>query len=99
MPYRDEDFEWDEHKAEVNLRKHGISFRAAQQAFEDPFQLSYLDDRFDYGEAREITIGQVQDRLVAVVHTERDGKIRIISARDAEPIEARAYYQVYPKSG
>jgi uncharacterized DUF497 family protein len=94
MPYRDEDFEWDERKAEANLRKHGISFRAAQAVFEDPLHLTYPDDRFDYGEAREITIGKIEDRLVAVVHTDRDGKVRIISARDAEAAEARAYYQI-----
>jgi uncharacterized protein len=29
-------FEWDEEKGKENQAKHGISFRAAQQAFLDP---------------------------------------------------------------
>jgi uncharacterized DUF497 family protein len=98
MPYKDEDFEWDERKAKANLQKHGISFATARSVFVDEFRISYLDDRLDYGEEREITIGKAQDHLVAVVHTDRNGKIRIISARNAEPAEARSYYQLYPES-
>jgi hypothetical protein len=33
----DEDFEWDDTKAAQNLANHGVSFEAAQLAFDDPF--------------------------------------------------------------
>ena len=99
MPYTTmQQFEWDEEKAEANLKKHRISFPAAAMVFSDPLHLTVQDDRFEYGEAREITFGQVENRVIAVVHTEREGKTRIISARYAEASEVRAYYQLYPRS-
>jgi uncharacterized DUF497 family protein len=84
-----QEFEWDEEKASANLRKHGVSFRAATMVFSDPSRLTELDNRH---------YGQVQGRVIAVVHTEREGKIRVISARYADPSEGRAYYQLYPRS-
>ncbi len=33
-------FEWDEEKAQANLRKHGVSFEDAIQVFADPFAMS-----------------------------------------------------------
>jgi len=92
------EFEWDNEKAAANRKKHHVSFDAATLVFDDPLHLTQPDDRFDYGEAREITIGQVQDRILAVVHTEREGKIRIISARRAAPSEVWTYCQLYPGS-
>jgi uncharacterized DUF497 family protein len=92
-------FEWDGDKAAANRRKHRVSFEAATLVFDDPLKLTVLDDRFDYGETREITIGRVQDRVLAVIHTDREGKTRIISARRASPSEVRAYCQVHPGSG
>jgi uncharacterized DUF497 family protein len=54
-----------------------------------------IDERFDYDEEiREITIGAIQGIIVVtVVHTERNGKIRLISARKATPKERRQYYE------
>jgi hypothetical protein len=54
-----------------------------------------LDERFDYDEEiREITIGAIQGIIVVTVaHTERNGKIRLISARKATPKERRQYYE------
>jgi len=93
-----QEFEWDEEKAEANRKKHGVSFHAASMVFSDPGRLTLTDDRFDYVEEREITIGQVEDRILTVVHTDRGGKIRVISARYADPAEVRAYYQLFPRS-
>jgi uncharacterized DUF497 family protein len=92
------EFEWDEQKAEANRKKHGVSFLAAAVVFSDERRFTRLDDRFDYGETREITVGRVEGRLLSVVHTEREGKTRIISARDANKQEAQSYYQIYPRS-
>jgi uncharacterized DUF497 family protein len=92
------EFEWDEAKAETNRRKHGISFDAAKEVFSDLSRFTRFDDRFDYGETREITVGRVQGRLLSVVHTERQGAVRIISAREADPEEIRTYYQGHARS-
>ncbi len=30
-------FEWDKNKAEINIRKHGVTFEEAAEVFFDPF--------------------------------------------------------------
>ena len=88
-----DDFEWDDAKAEANLRKHKISFRTASRVFDDPLVLIEQDLSEDYGEDRFLAIGRVEGLLVAVVYTERGGCVRIISARRANGNEQRAYDQ------
>ncbi|MGK7918611.1 MAG: BrnT family toxin, partial [Trichodesmium sp.] len=52
-----------------------------------------IDERYDYGEIREISIGAIQGVIIiTVVHTERNGNIRIISARKATFKEQKIYY-------
>jgi uncharacterized DUF497 family protein len=75
------------------LARHGVSFAAARLAFDDPFAVVREDRRRDYGEDRYILLGMVENHLLAVVHTQRDARIRIISARLAEPRERRRYHE------
>ena len=49
---RDGEFEWDDAKAAESYVKHGVSFAAARLVFADPFAIEWVDDRYDYGEAR-----------------------------------------------
>lgn len=87
--------EWDEHKNQLNIRKHGLSFADAASVFEAPMLIN-LDDRFEYGEDRWIGIGRLQSRIVVVVYTEPDGAtIRIISLRKALGYEREAYEQEF----
>jgi uncharacterized protein len=81
----------DETKAAENYAKHGVSFEAAKKVFQDPFGIERLDDREDYGEDRFILIGVAEDALLTVAHMERNGRIRIISARHATKNEQDAY--------
>jgi uncharacterized DUF497 family protein len=90
---QDEDFEWDDTKAEQNFATHGVSFEAARLAFEDPFAIVRGDHRQDYGEDRFILLGIVQERLLAVAYAMRGERMRIISARIAEPQERRRYHE------
>ena len=84
-------FEWDDDKNAENLRKHGISFEEASLIFEGTV-LSWTDARIDYGETRVISLGCIRALVaVAVVHTDRGGKTRIISARLANRRERRLY--------
>ena len=91
------EFEWDENKNRANIAKHGIDFQQAKAVFDDPSLLTRIDDRFEYGEVREVSIGQMplvtqrQSLIVVVVHTERDGITRLISARKATKQERRLY--------
>ena len=85
-------FEWDENKNQQNIRKHGISFEEATEIFYG-IVFTTIDERYNYGEIREISIGAIQGLIIiTVVHTERSGNIRIISARKATLKEQRIYY-------
>lgn len=89
----DDEFEWDDDKADANARKHGVSFDEAKSVFRDPFGIELLDDRDDYGEDRYILIGMAFERVLVVIHTPREERNRIISARHAEPNERRFYHE------
>ncbi len=90
---REHEFEWDASKAEANFRKHGIAFEAARRVFQDGFAVEWPDADLPYGEARFVITGMVDGRLLRVVYTERNGRIRIISARKATRHEQREYYR------
>ncbi len=85
------DFEWNEEKNKANLAKHSIAFEEAALIFRG-LTLTEIDDRKDYGETREISIGQLPEQVVVVViHTDRNDVTRIISARSANRAERRKY--------
>ena len=91
-------FEWDDAKAESNLRKHGITFDQATEVFSDPFALT-IQDRIEHGEQRWQTLGETSDTLtlLLVAHTLYDDDlgievVRIISARRADRQERKIYH-------
>jgi len=87
-------FEWHSAKAEANLCTHGVSFDLAKTVFNDPFAIERLDDREDYGEERFVMIGRAEGNiLLFVAYTEREERIRIISARRATQNEQEDYFQ------
>lgn len=91
-------YEWDDDKNALNSRKHGLTFDEASLIFEGR-TLSWIDRRFDYGEQRTISIGLIREVVaVAVVHTDRAGKIRMISARLASRHERRLYDEYLRKA-
>lgn len=85
-------FEWDERKAASNLAKHRVAFDQAISVFNDPHQITFEDLRSDYGEVRLNTIGAIDSVVfVCVVHTNRSGITRLISARPASRRERKIY--------
>jgi uncharacterized protein len=88
-----DDLVWDDAKAEANLRKHKVSFRAASRVFNHPLVLIEQDLSEDYGEDRFLATGRVEGVLITVVYTEPGDRVRIISARKANNHERRAYDQ------
>jgi len=90
-------FEWDDDKNQANIRKHGISFERATRIFAH-LTINIVDDRKDYGELRTISIGvlddEIEEVIVAVVHTSRTGRLRLISARKASKDERKHYEKV-----
>lgn len=85
-------FEWDAHKAEANLAKHGVSFEDASTVFGDPLAGTIPDPLHSADEARFITVGHsAAGNLVVVVHAERGERARMISARLATSAERKRY--------
>jgi len=85
-------FEWDGNKAEANLSKHGVSFDEAKTVFDDPLYVDFYDPDYSDEENRYIIIGESQQRrLLIVSYTERDHKIRLISAREVTKKEREDY--------
>ena len=85
-------FEWDQNKAEANLRKHKVSFDEAVTVFYDPLAATFDDPDHAYGERRFLTIGYASHtRLLVVCHTERRGAVRLISARRATAHERKRH--------
>jgi uncharacterized DUF497 family protein len=84
-------YEWDTAKAAANVRKHGVSFEEAASVFLDPAALTFLDPDHSENEERAITIGRsARQRVLFVAHTEREDRLRVISARRATRQEQRA---------
>jgi uncharacterized DUF497 family protein len=85
-------FEWDESKARENFRKHKVSFDEGKTIFNDPFLFTYPDIDSSDAEERHINIGlSARNRILVLIHTERQSKIRIISCRKATVRERRHY--------
>jgi uncharacterized DUF497 family protein len=85
-------FEWDPQKARRNRAKHGLSFEEAATAFADPRSISRFDPDHSDDEDRFLLLGATyRGRLVVVAHTDRDERVRIISARMATARERRTY--------
>lgn len=85
-------FEWDPEKAKANLKKHDVSFEEASTIFEDPQFISFLDEEHSAEEDRYITIGLSNKiQLLMAAHTERNKRIRMISARKVTKDEEKFY--------
>lgn len=82
--------EWDEAKNRSNFAKHGLRFEDAEQVFFGPC-ITFVDDRFDYGEERLLTLGLLAGRLVVIAHAPRDEGTRIISMRKGNRREQEIY--------
>ncbi len=89
-------FEWDEDKAEINLRKHGVSFDEAKTVFMDTESLLINDPDHSLYEDRFLLLGKTTShKMLIVCHCYRsnDTIVRIISARKATRHEASMYYE------
>ena len=83
-------YEWDPHKAQANFSKHKIAFADAVSAFGDDYAITIGDEHPN--ENRYILLGKdAQNRILVVIYTYRDERIRIISARKATQTEINEY--------
>jgi uncharacterized DUF497 family protein len=89
-------FEWDDDKNRINKDQHGLYFDEILPAFDDPYLLEMYDGTHStLAEVRFKGLAELQDFIVLYLsYTEPvSGRTRIISARPAEPIEEKVYYE------
>jgi len=85
-------YEWDENKNKSNQQKHSLSFEKAKEAFQDENAVEFRGNSTT--ELRILRIGKTLGKiLIAVVYTLRSVSIRIISARQANNQETKAYLE------
>jgi uncharacterized DUF497 family protein len=74
----------------ANIDKHGISLTDAAKLDWDS-ALVWSDDRTDSGELRQVALGLIGDRVHALVFTECDDVMRILSLRKANLREVKYF--------
>jgi len=88
---------WDNNKNELNQRKHKLSFETASLVFDDPFHIEEFDENNSIFEERFNVTGSVtgliNNALVTVSVVYRGDLIRIFSAREADILEVKDYYE------
>jgi uncharacterized DUF497 family protein len=98
-----ERFEWDDRKADANLRKHKVSFHEGTTVFDDKLGVGIDDLEHSWDELRQILIGSSSlGKVLLVVYVERTllngrERYRIISVRKATPAE-RSIYEAQRKA-
>ncbi|MGC2238162.1 MAG: BrnT family toxin [Pyrinomonadaceae bacterium] len=87
-------FEWDENKEKSNFRKHKVSFAEGESVFFDMLSITIPAPDHSLEENRFIDIGMSdKNRILVIVYTEREERIRIISVRKATKTEQKLYEQ------
>ena len=86
------EYVFDPEKDRLNRAKHGVSLALAEVLFLGPF-IALTDDRFDYGEVRQIAFGFINDRVFICVYADRREERRVISLRKANRREVLRYAQ------
>ena len=85
------EFEWCSEKERLIAENHGLDMETIKKIFDDPFRIVQYDELHSGFEDRWQTLGKVNS-ILFTVYTERDEKVRIITAREATPKERRIYY-------
>ncbi|WP_390915628.1 BrnT family toxin [Pseudosulfitobacter sp. SM2401] len=88
-------FEWNEEKRQSTITDRGVDFLYAALIFEGP-TLTRTDDRADYGEVRQISLGLIDDTPYVVIHTKRGENIRLIAAWKGGRRDYEKYKDSFP---
>lgn len=85
-------FEWDRWNIDKSYKKHGITPNEAEEPFLDENLIFLEDIKHSHAEERFMLIGETTTKkLLFVVFTYRDHKVRIVSARLANRKERKRY--------
>ncbi|MBF0515807.1 MAG: BrnT family toxin [Nitrospirae bacterium] len=86
-------FEWSEQKLQSVLKARNLDFADAELLFDG--RLLYTISSPRDTEQRWLSIGEIDDQLIAVVWTRRNDAIRIITMRRARDEEKRRYQALH----
>ena len=86
-------FTFDLARQSSSIKKHGYDLADVQKLIESRRTLTFEDNRFDYGEARFVTMGLLSDVVVLIVTAETESEIRVISMRKADKHEQKIYFE------
>ena len=86
-------YSFDPAKRASNLKKHGYDFNDAKLVIESDDNVTFEDNRYDYGEARFVTLGFLRGVLVQIATAEMGEEIRVISIRKADRYEQKIYHE------
>ena len=85
-------FQWDKGNVDKNLKKHNVSNSEVEEIFYDKHKKLFTDRLHSGNEERLRIIGKTKkDRLLFIVFTIRDKKVRVISARNLNKKEVYLY--------
>lgn len=86
------EFEWDQGNIEKNYKKHNVTHHEAEEATTGGNVFIFDDEKHSSAEKRYMVWGMTDgNRKLCVIVTIRNERVRIISARDMNAKERRAY--------
>ena len=86
---------FDPDKRAINLQIHQIDLADCECVFDEPM-LTREDASENYGEQRLVSLAWLKGKVVVLVWTDRDDGPRLISCREAEKYEKKAYFRAFP---
>lgn len=87
-----EEFLWDSGNRDKNLIRHDVHWQECEEAFFDEAKKIHPDPQHSRTEERYILLGKTfVGRLLFIIFTIRDKKIRVISARNLNKKELYLY--------
>ena len=89
---------FDPAKRQLTLATRGLDMADAALVFAGP-RLTVDDDRQDYGERRQITIGLLDGRMVLIAWTDRADTRQVISMRKANDRKIIKYGPIFANRG
>jgi uncharacterized protein len=85
---------WDEHKREINLKKHGLDFADAYLIYDNPEKITIKSTRNGEERWMDVALVEISSMVLAFVYTDRGDDVRAISFRRASRQERKRYEQV-----
>lgn len=87
-------FEWDKGNIDKNVKKHGVTTKQIEQAFQDTNLFIVEDALHSLIEERYMAWAKTPEkRRLSIIFTLRGESVRVISARDMNKKERRVYEQ------